>query len=146
MSVVQITDIIYASNDVVKILQKVDTMSLDIPTMIPMEVLAEIDNSRNPMQLTRDRLERAATENQFMNGKIQAVKVSIGSTTPHSTLGLIDGSAGSQAYRQVYNQTLLATYPDLAEHLNEPHNHVNGAEDGATSNAVLSLNGDGQHG
>jgi hypothetical protein len=40
-----------------------------------MDVLADIDNGRNPMQLTRDRLERAATENQFMNGKIQAIKV-----------------------------------------------------------------------
>lgn len=45
--------------------------------MIPMEVLAEIDNGRNPMQLTRDRIERAATENQFMNGKIAALDVSI---------------------------------------------------------------------
>lgn len=43
--------------------------------MIPIEVLGEIDGSRNPMQLTRERLERAATENQFMNGKIQAIKV-----------------------------------------------------------------------
>ena len=45
--------------------------------MIPMQVLADIDNSRNPMQLTRERLERAATENQFMNGKIAAINVRI---------------------------------------------------------------------
>ena len=44
-------------------------------TMIPLQVLADIDNSRNPMQLTKDRLERAATENQFMNGKIAALEV-----------------------------------------------------------------------
>lgn len=43
--------------------------------MIPMQVLADIDNARNPLQLTRERLERAATENQFMNGKIQAIDV-----------------------------------------------------------------------
>lgn len=43
--------------------------------MIPMQVLADIDNSKNPMQLTRERLERAATENQFMNGKIAAIDV-----------------------------------------------------------------------
>jgi mediator of RNA polymerase II transcription subunit 10 len=41
-----------------------------------MQVLADIDNARNPMQLTRERLERAATENQFMNGKIAAIDVS----------------------------------------------------------------------
>jgi hypothetical protein len=51
-------------------------MAQHIPTMIPMQILADIDNSRNPMQLTRERLERAATENQFMNGKIAAIDVS----------------------------------------------------------------------
>ena len=63
-------------NDVINHLAAIDNMSPHIPTMIPMQVLAEIDSGRNPMQLTRDRLERAATENQFMNGKIQAIKVS----------------------------------------------------------------------
>lgn len=62
-------------NEVVGHLATIDSMSQHIPTMIPMEVLGEIDGSRNPMQLTRERLERAATENQFMNGKIQAIKV-----------------------------------------------------------------------
>ena len=40
-----------------------------------MQVLTEIDNARNPMMLTQDRLERAATENQFMNAKIAALDV-----------------------------------------------------------------------
>lgn len=65
------------SNDVIDHLARIDDMSMHVPTMIPMQVLAEIDGGRNPMQLTRDRLERAATENQFMNGKIQAIKVSL---------------------------------------------------------------------
>jgi mediator of RNA polymerase II transcription subunit 10 len=43
-----------------------------------MQILTDIDNGRNPMHLTKDRLERAATENQFMNGKIQAIEVSSG--------------------------------------------------------------------
>lgn len=58
-------------------LATIDEMAQHMPTMIPMQVLADIDNSRNPMQLTRDRLERAATENQFMNGKIEAIAVSM---------------------------------------------------------------------
>lgn len=57
-------------------LANVDNLSSQITTMIPMQVLAEIDSSRNPGTLTRERLERAATENQFMNGKIQAISVS----------------------------------------------------------------------
>jgi mediator of RNA polymerase II transcription subunit 10 len=51
-------------------------MVQNVRTMVPMQVLSDIDNSRNPMQLTRERLERAATENQFMNGKIAAIDVS----------------------------------------------------------------------
>ena len=62
-------------NDVIGHLSSLDDMSQHVPTMIPMQILTEIDNARNPMQLTRDGLERAATENQFMNGKIQAIKV-----------------------------------------------------------------------
>ena len=50
-------------------------MSGSVDTMVPMQVLVDIDNSRNPMQLTKERLERAATENQFMNGKIHAIDV-----------------------------------------------------------------------
>lgn len=37
----------------------------------------DIDNARNPMFLTKERIERAATENQFMNGKIQALEVRV---------------------------------------------------------------------
>ena len=51
-------------------------MAQNIQTMIPFQVLQDIDNARNPMQLTKERLERAATENQFMNGKIAAIDVS----------------------------------------------------------------------
>lgn len=50
-------------------------MSEHIQSMIPMQVLMDIDGAKNPMQLTKDRLERAATENQFMNGKITAIDV-----------------------------------------------------------------------
>ena len=52
-----------------------ESMSGSVDTMVPMQVLVDIDNSRNPMQLTKERLERAATENQFMNGKIHAIDV-----------------------------------------------------------------------
>jgi hypothetical protein len=62
-------------NEVVHHLSNIEDMSAHSSVMIPMQVLADIDNSRNPMQLTKDRLERAATENQFMNGKIAAVSV-----------------------------------------------------------------------
>jgi mediator of RNA polymerase II transcription subunit 10 len=64
-------------NDVVRHLTTIDDMAQSIPTKIPFQVLSDIDNARNPMQLTKERLERAATENQFMNGKIAAIDVRV---------------------------------------------------------------------
>lgn len=63
-------------NQVVDHLAALDHNSQNIQTMIPEQVLSDIDNARNPMLITKDRLERAATENQFMNGKIVAIEVS----------------------------------------------------------------------
>jgi mediator of RNA polymerase II transcription subunit 10 len=62
-------------NEVVNHLMSIDNKAQDIQTMIPFQVLSDIDNARNPMQLTKERLERAATENQFVNGKIAAIDV-----------------------------------------------------------------------
>ena len=64
-------------NQVVDHLAALDRNSQNIQTMIPMQILLDIDNAKNPMVLTKDRLERAATENQFMNGKIAAIEVSL---------------------------------------------------------------------
>jgi mediator of RNA polymerase II transcription subunit 10 len=59
----------------VRYLAGLDDMASHLTTHVPMQILTDIDNGRNPMHLTKDRLERAATENQFMNGKIQAIEV-----------------------------------------------------------------------
>jgi len=68
-------------NEVVEDLGRLDDRASRLTTRVPMQVLTDIDNGRNPMHLTKDRLERAATENQFMNGKIKAIEVRIGSCT-----------------------------------------------------------------
>jgi len=60
---------------VVEYLGGLDDMASHLTTRVPTQVLTDIDNGRNPMHLTKDRLERAATENQFMNGKIKAIEV-----------------------------------------------------------------------
>ena len=80
-------------NGVIERLAAIEELSQKTTTLIPMQILQcaatfsmasivclitscrDIDNSRNPMNLTKDRLERAATENQFMNGKIHALSV-----------------------------------------------------------------------
>lgn len=66
-------------NEVVGYLAGLDDMASHLTTRVPMQVLTDIDNGRNPMHLTKDRLERTATENQFMNAKIKAIEVCVGS-------------------------------------------------------------------
>jgi mediator of RNA polymerase II transcription subunit 10 len=83
------------ANEVVHHLTTIDDMAQNIRTMIPFQVLQDIDNSRNPMQLTKERLERAATENQFMNGKLAAI----------------------DSYRRLLNEALAKSFPDTAEYL-----------------------------
>jgi len=76
-------------------LAALDHSSQNVQTTIPMQVLLDIDNAKNPMLLTKDRLERAATENQFMNGKIAAI----------------------ESYRAYLNEALAQSFPELAPHL-----------------------------
>ncbi|KAF8897131.1 hypothetical protein BD779DRAFT_1667150 [Infundibulicybe gibba] len=88
----------FCRNDVVAHLATIDDMAQHTSTMIPVQVLADIDAARNPMQLTRDRLERAATENQFMNGKIAAI----------------------ESYHHYLNEALCQNFPELEAHLRGP--------------------------
>ncbi|KAG5732260.1 Mediator of RNA polymerase II transcription subunit 10 [Termitomyces sp. T112] len=81
-------------NEVVNHLSTIDDMAQHIKTMIPLQVLTEVDNSRNPMLLTRERIERAATENQYMNGKIAAIN----------------------SYRNYLNEALVQNFPELEEY------------------------------
>ncbi|KAI0706916.1 transcription factor subunit Med10 of mediator complex-domain-containing protein, partial [Cerioporus squamosus] len=89
-------------NEVVNHLATLEGMSGSIDTMVPMQVLVDIDNSRNPMQLTKDRIERAATENQFMNGKIHAI----------------------DSYRKLLDEALAQNFPELGDHLMESSLHT----------------------
>ncbi|KAH8115762.1 transcription factor subunit Med10 of mediator complex-domain-containing protein [Phellopilus nigrolimitatus] len=82
-------------NDVIGHLSTIEDLAGDLRTMVPLQILQDIDNARNPMFLTKDRLERAATENQFMNGKIKAI----------------------ESYRNTLNSSLMDYFPELAPHL-----------------------------
>ncbi|KAF9535079.1 transcription factor subunit Med10 of mediator complex-domain-containing protein [Crepidotus variabilis] len=82
-------------NDVVGHLATIDDMAQHVTTKLPMQVLADIDSARNPMQLTRERLERAATENQFMNGKIAAIS----------------------SYHKFLDEAIIQSFPELESQL-----------------------------
>ncbi|KAL5508602.1 hypothetical protein ACEPAH_6221 [Sanghuangporus vaninii] len=84
-------------NDIIGHLSSIEDLAEGLDTMVPMQILQDIDNSRNPMFLTKDRLERAATENQFMNGKIKAI----------------------ESYRTMLNKALSEHFPDIAPFLEQ---------------------------
>ncbi|PIL36580.1 hypothetical protein GSI_00269 [Ganoderma sinense ZZ0214-1] len=96
-------------NHVIESLGMLEKMSDSITTTVPLQVLVDIDNSRNPMLLTKERLERAATENQFMNGKIHAIEFQ---RAPGN--GWVPWS-----YRRMLDEALVQNFPDLGEHLME---------------------------
>lgn len=100
-------------NQVVDHLATLDHSSQSIQTMIPMQVLLDIDNAKNPMVLTKDRLERAATENQFMNGKIAAIEVPL----PYTWIPAHLLTSIPQSYRSYLNEALVQNFPELAPHL-----------------------------
>jgi len=99
-------------NQVADHLAALDHSSQNIRTMIPTQVLLDIDSAKNPMLLTKDRLERAATENQFMNGKISAIEVSL-----LSSRVLTRSLTPLQSYRSYLNEALVQSFPELAPHL-----------------------------
>ncbi|EMD31815.1 hypothetical protein CERSUDRAFT_119386 [Gelatoporia subvermispora B] len=84
-------------NDVINHLATIDDMSQHVVTQIPIQVLADIDAARNPGVLTKERLERAATENQFMNGKIHAI----------------------DSYRNYLDEALEQNFPELSQYLQD---------------------------
>ncbi|KAI5119628.1 hypothetical protein M0805_007892 [Coniferiporia weirii] len=82
-------------NDVIGHLSTIEGLAEGLKTMIPFQILQDIDNARNPVFLTKDRLERAATENQFMNGKFKAI----------------------ESYRNLLNLSLVDEFPEIAPYL-----------------------------
>jgi hypothetical protein len=64
-------------NDVIRALGAVDAHA-DGPLAglnVPINVLREVDAGQNPEKVTREAVDRAVSENQFMNGKIRALQV-----------------------------------------------------------------------
>ncbi|GAA5805527.1 hypothetical protein HPULCUR_011044 [Helicostylum pulchrum] len=63
-------------NSVIEHYQKIDKLKDGIESFIPEEVINFVEHGKNPDIFTQGFVERAATENQFTNGKIKAVNVS----------------------------------------------------------------------
>jgi mediator of RNA polymerase II transcription subunit 10 len=76
------------------------------------------------MNLTRERIERAAVENQFMNGKIAAVQVMEYALACPSDIFTI---LVSQSYKSLLDTALAEHFPELTPHLEgRPTSGING--------------------
>ena len=71
------TTILCIRDSIVQHLATLNDMSAQLSTPVPLAVLQSIDNFGNPAAFTRETVERAATENQFLHGKMRAVEVTV---------------------------------------------------------------------
>ncbi|KAI8583634.1 hypothetical protein K450DRAFT_222071 [Umbelopsis ramanniana AG] len=78
-------------NDIITHYQNIDRLKDDISEFIPEEVINYVEQGRNPDIFTRAFIERAAGENQYTNGKIQAVS----------------------EFRDLFKSELSKSFPDL---------------------------------
>ncbi|KAI9484236.1 MAG: transcription factor subunit Med10 of mediator complex-domain-containing protein [Benjaminiella poitrasii] len=60
-------------NSVIEHYKEIDDLKDGIDSFIPEEVINYVEHGKNPDIFTQGFVERAATENQFTNGKIKAV-------------------------------------------------------------------------
>ncbi|KAG2232642.1 mediator complex, subunit Med10 [Thamnidium elegans] len=83
-------------NSVIDHYQKIDELKDGIESFIPEEVINFVEHGKNPDIFTQGFVERAATENQFTNGKIKAVNEFRGILTEEFSKSFPDLYNGSQ--------------------------------------------------
>ncbi|KAL0087068.1 transcription factor subunit Med10 of mediator complex-domain-containing protein [Phycomyces blakesleeanus] len=73
--------------------QKMDELKDGLEAFVPEEVINYVENGKNPDIFTQTFVERAASENQFTNGKIKAV----------------------DSFRNILSNEFLKSFPELSE-------------------------------
>jgi len=59
--------------DIISQLGDLDALRNVLDQRIPLDVLRDIDSLSNPLLITKERIERAAAENQRMSGRLNAI-------------------------------------------------------------------------
>ncbi|CAO3627735.1 unnamed protein product [Mucor hiemalis] len=89
-------------NDIIEHYKEIDHLKDGINSFIPEEVINFVEQGRNPDKFTQDFVERAATENQFTNGKIKAVS----------------------EFRSLLSEEFTKSFPDLYEDNKATEEHL----------------------
>ena len=96
--------------------------------------IRDIDNSKHPMFVSRDRIERAATENQWMNGKIKAIEVC---RRPSINSRRLEFIHSAKSYRDLLNEALVENWPETAPFLDLDSDSMQVTENQTDSQAGL---------
>ncbi|CAE6430982.1 unnamed protein product [Rhizoctonia solani] len=85
-------------------LGELEKLSSKLDMNVPLEVFADIDQNKNPNNITKNRVDDTAAENQWINGRLHAI----------------------ETYRTMLGEALYEHFPALQPHLPPPPGASNG--------------------
>ncbi|CAE6451094.1 unnamed protein product [Rhizoctonia solani] len=94
-------------DQLVEHLGELEKLSSKLDMNVPLEVFADIDQNKNPNNITKNRIDDTAAENQWINGRLHAI----------------------ETYRNMLGEALYEHFPALQPHLPTPPNANNGKLD-----------------
>ncbi|CAE6427040.1 unnamed protein product [Rhizoctonia solani] len=94
-------------DQLVEHLGELEKLSAKLDMNVPLEVFADIDQNKNPNNITKNRVDDTAAENQWINGRLHAI----------------------ETYRNMLGEALYEHFPALQPHLPVPPSGSNGKLD-----------------
>ncbi|KDN40546.1 hypothetical protein RSAG8_08018, partial [Rhizoctonia solani AG-8 WAC10335] len=94
-------------DQLVEHLGELEKLSSKLDMNVPLEVFADIDQNKNPNNITKNRIDDTAAENQWINGRLHAI----------------------ESYRNMLGEALYEHFPALQPHLPAPSGTNNGKLD-----------------
>ncbi|KAG8739538.1 hypothetical protein FRC11_000662 [Ceratobasidium sp. 423] len=94
-------------DQLVEHLGELEKLSSKLDMNVPLEVFADIDQNKNPNNITKNRIDDTAAENQWINGRLHAI----------------------ESYRNMLGEALYEHFPALQPHLPPPPGANNGKLD-----------------
>ncbi|KAH7334523.1 transcription factor subunit Med10 of mediator complex-domain-containing protein [Rhizoctonia solani] len=85
-------------DQLVEHLGELEKLSSKLDMNVPLEVFADIDQNKNPNNITKNRVDDTAAENQWINGRLHAI----------------------ETYRNMLGEALYEHFPALQPHLPAP--------------------------
>ncbi|ELU36081.1 Med10 domain-containing protein [Rhizoctonia solani AG-1 IA] len=98
-------------------LGELEKLSSKLDMNVPLDVFRDIDQNKNPNNITKNLIDDTAAENQWINGRLHAIEVSFIAPSP---TWINDLSLPCQSYRDMLGEALREHFPALQPHLPPP--------------------------